>query len=218
MSAEQSENPVLYSFRRCPYAMRARMALYYAGVTVELREVLLRDKPAALIDASPKATVPVLVLPGGTAIDESYEIMLWALRQNDKDAWMDVDQEDLNALIQRNDGPFKQALDRFKYPDRYADEDCSGARQVCETVFHDLNDLLTRHSHLMRDGISIADIAIMPFIRQCAFSDKDWFEALPVPKLKDWLESLIFSDLFDAVMVKREPWQPSHTPILFGHS
>lgn len=204
--------PVLYSFRRCPYAMRARLALYYAGIKLELREVILRDKPAHMIQISPKATVPVLQLPDGTVIDESLDIMHYALTQNDPEGWL---KEKSPNLIQNNDRDFKNALDRYKYPNRYPDEDCSDARDKCEAFFIELNNRLSSHIYLCADKITLTDMAIFPFIRQCANVDRSWFDALPYPYLQRWLQDRLESDIFAAIMTKYEPWKEGDIPLVW---
>ena len=208
--------PILYSFRRCPYAMRARMALWVAGITVELREVKLADKPPELIEASPKATVPVLVLADGTVIDESIAVMRWALSQNDPEGWLAGDDV---ALIERNDGPFKHHLDRYKYPNRYEDEPDHGKvdhRAEGLSILKDLEARLTGQSQLCGDTRSLADIALFPFIRQFANTDRTWFDAQDLPKLHVWLEGHLASDLFKAIMPKFTPWKAGDEPIEFG--
>lgn len=214
-----TKSPILYSFRRCPYAMRARMALWMAGITVELREVKLADKPPELGEASPKATVPVLITHDGV-IDESMAIMRWALEQNDPEGWLAGDDA---ALIARNDGPFKHHLDRYKYPTRYPEE----ARGDEETFLLDhrngglaiLTDLDTRlgsRKHLCGDTRTLADIALFPFIRQFANTDRDWFDAQGLPHLHVWLEGHLGSELFAAIMPKFTPWKTGDAPVLFG--
>ncbi len=204
--------PVLYSFRRCPYAMRARLALYYAGVRLELREIVLRDKPDHMLEISPKATVPVLQLPNGKVVDESLDIMHHALAQNDPDGWADNYDD---ALIRANDMDFKNALDRYKYPNRYPDEDCSGARDNCEAFFTALNDRLNTHKYLCADRITLPDMAIFPFIRQCANVDREWFDALPYTALQHWLKDRLKSEILTAIMTKYKPWQADDTPLLW---
>ena len=183
MTAEASHTspPVLYSFRRCPYAMRARLALAYAGINVELREILLKDKPQAMLDLSPKGTVPVLQLGDGEVIDESIDVMHWALQINDPDAWRDPDPELCEALIESNDGPFKSALDRYKYFTRHPENPREVYRQQGEVFLSTLEEHLGKHDGkgLMRDTPSLADMAIFPFVRQFANSDPKWFETAP---------------------------------------
>lgn len=204
--------PILYSFRRCPYAMRARLALYYAGIKLELREIVLRDKPAHMVKISPKATVPVLQLPNGKVIDESLDIMHYALTQNDPDDWLANKDSD---LIEKNDGAFKNALDRYKYPNRLPDEDCSDARHTCEAFFIELNDRLSHQKYLCADKITLPDMAIFPFIRQCANVDRRWFDALPYSALQRWLKDRLESELFAAIMMKYKPWQVGDPQLLW---
>jgi glutathione S-transferase len=208
--------PVFYSFRRCPYAMRARLALAVSGQAHELREVVLRNKPAEMLAASPKGTVPVLVLPCGEVIDESLDVMLWALRRNDPQGWLAPAQgsvDDMLALIAGNDGAFKRSLDRYKYPNRYAEES-SGAAEA----FAQLQRGLGAAWLLQLDGMlaggwlfgarpSLADMALLPFVRQFAHTDPDWFAAQPWPRLQDWLAQFEASALYAGVMEKHAPWQ-----------
>ncbi len=210
--------PILYSFRRCPYAMRGRMGLYYAGIICELREVVLRDKPQEMLDISPKGTVPVLQLSDGSILEESLDIMRWALDQNDPDGWRGGDADEINNLIAENDGPFKKALDRYKYPGRYPDEDCSGAREDGEAFLKQLNERLEQHRYLISERISFADIAIFPFIRQFANTDRTWFDGLPYTPLQHWLEAHLQSDLFQAIMPKYDQWHKGNPPLYFGQA
>ena len=205
--------PILYSFRRCPYAMRARMALWAAGIAVELREVKLAAKPPELAEASPKATVPVLVLHDGTVIDESLAIMRWALAQNDPERWLAGDD---TALIERNDGTFKHHLDRAKYPGRYEDEDGTDHRAAALVLLHPLEARLEIADFLCGNTRTLTDIALFPFIRQFAHIDREWFARQPVPRLQDWLERHKASDLFASIMPKFAPWKAGDTPIRFG--
>lgn len=208
-----SQAPILYSFRRCPYAMRARMALWVAGVTVTLREVKLAAKPPALIAASPKATVPVLVLADGTVIDESLGIMRWALAQHDPEGWLDGDDP---ALIAVNDGSFKHHLDRAKYPGRYEEDGVTDHRAAALALLAPLEPRLAASPWLCGDKRSLTDIALFPFIRQFAAIDPAWFEGLPMAHLQAWLERLATSDLFANVMPKFAPWQEGDAPVQFG--
>ena len=198
--------PILYSFRRCPYAMRARLALAKAGQAVELREVLLRDKPVGMLAKSPKGTVPVLVLPNGAVIDESLAIMRWALQRNDPDAWLDVDGA---ALIAANDGAFKQALDRYKYPNRYDDVDPAAQRDIACQFISQLDQALQTHGDaLVAARPTLADYAIFPFVRQFAAVDRDWWAAAPYAAVRHWLRAHLDSTLFARIMRKRKPWAP----------
>jgi len=190
------DTPILYSFRRCPYAMRARLALSYAGIKWEHREILLKDKPQEMLDASPKGTVPVLVLPDGDVIDESLDVMNWALEQSDPDGWLnDYDME----LIRQNDGPFKKALDRYKYPNRYPDEDCSGAFDECLEFLEKLDAYITNTT-------TLTDMAIFPFIRQFSKVEPRVFQELPYSHIQTWLDAHLDSDLFQSIMEKYPIW------------
>ncbi|MFM7378941.1 MAG: glutathione S-transferase [Erythrobacter sp.] len=205
--------PVLYSFRRCPYAMRARMALWAAGVTAELREVKLAAKPPALLAASPKGTVPVLVLADGRVIDESLDIMRWALLQNDPEGWRL--REDA-GLIAVNDGPFKQHLDRAKYPGRYAEDGVTDHRAEALALLAPLETRLAAAPFLGGTARGFTDIALFPFIRQFAAIDPVWFAEQPLPGLQGWLDGLLASELFAAVMPKFAPWAEGDAPVLFA--
>ena len=207
-----TELPILYSFRRCPYAMRARMALLVSAQPVEIREVVLRNKPAELIAASPKATVPVLVLENGEVIDQSLDIMRWALRRNDPEGWLDGDDQ---ALIADNDGPFKHHLDRYKYPERHG-SDALAHREAALLILSELEVRLTSRNNLCRDSRALTDMAIMPFIRQFAATDRSWFEAQPLPRLREWLARHEASPLFERAMVRLEPWQAGDVAVCLG--
>ncbi|NBB99082.1 MAG: glutathione S-transferase [Alphaproteobacteria bacterium] len=202
--------PILYSFRRCPYAIRARLALAASGTQVALREILLRDKPAAFLAASPSGTVPCLVT-GGRVIDESLDIMLWALRQNDPEGWLDMPDAG-HDWIARNDGSFKHALDRVKYASRYPDDDPQA--HLADACAH-LAALDTALEGGLFDRPTLADYAMLPFIRQFAFIDKPWFDAQPWPRLHAWLERFLASDRFAAVMDKHAAWAEGDAPRLF---
>jgi glutathione S-transferase len=210
--APVTEHPILYSFRRCPYAMRARMAIAVSGVTVILREVSLRDKPAALIAASPKATVPVLVLPRGKVIDESLEIMHWALVPHDPLDWLSGDDPELVAT---NDGPFKAALDRYKYPHRYDIADATPYRDESLIFLTKLNSLLNNNDFLCGSAPRLSDIAIFPFIRQFAATDTGWFAEQSLPALHRWLSVLTTMPLFESIMTKVPKWQPGNAETLY---
>ncbi len=202
--------PILYSFSRCPYAIRSRMALSYAGVQVELREILLRDKPDAMLAASAKGTVPVLVLPDGAVLDESYEVMRWALKNNDPDHWWDPAlSSDIDALIEQNDFSFKVHLDHYKYADRYPEQAMEYYRSQAEGFLQNLEDRLSTSRFLIGETLGFADVGIFPFIRQFAFVDKAWFDQAPYPQLQRWLEYFLGSRLFLSVMEKHPVWKAS---------
>lgn len=203
--------PILYSFRRCPYAMRARLALAHAGLACELREINLRNKPQALLDASPKGTVPVLVLQDGTVIEQSLEIMLHALRSQDPDGWLAPTQGDLQAmlaLIARNDSFFKQALDRCKYPERYDAEAVNQAQTDALTWLAALDEQLADTGYLFGLNPSLADMALRPFVRQFARIDEAQWAEQPWPHLQDWLQRWIDSALFAEIMETYPGWAP----------
>ncbi len=208
-----SAPPILYSFRRCPYAMRARMALLIAGQASEIREVKLSTKPAAMVAASEKATVPVLVLPLEHVLDESLDIMRWALGEYDPEGWLE---RDANDLIEVNDGPFKHHLDRYKYSARH-DADPLEHRAAALNILQSLDERLSDSGNLCGDVRGITDIAIFPFIRQFAATDRDWFDEAPIPHLRKWLDRHIASPLFQAIMTKLQPWSEGDEPILFAN-
>jgi len=210
--------PVLYSFRRCPYAMRARLAVHASGLCVELREVVLRNKPHAMLDASPKGTVPVLVLGDGTVIEESRDIGEWALSINDPEGWLDHDRALMDELIAINDGPFKQALDRYKYPDRFEKVKREDWRAGASDIARDYDRRLSKSGWLTGTRASWADIAIAPFVRQFAHVDFDWFCAQDWRHLAAWLEHFKTSERFAAIMVKHPAWTPGDPPLIFARN
>ena len=203
--------PILYSFRRCPYAMRARLALLVSGTVCEIREVKLSQKPAELIAASPKATVPVLVRPDGGVIEESREIMHWALAGNDPEGWLDREDAD---LIAANDGPFKHHLDRYKYPERHGSQPDEHRAAGIE-MLRGLEARLASQANLCGNARGMTDAAIFPFVRQFAATDRAWFDAQPLPHLQAWLAGHLGSALFAATMLRLAPWRPEDAPMLF---
>ena len=205
--------PVLYSFRRCPYAMRARLALYASGIAVEHREIELKNKPVCMLAASPKGTVPVLVLPDGQVIDESLDIMRWALQAQDPLHWWPNDPLRFTAaiaLIKDNDGPFKYALDRYKYPRRFGLEDGAAWRDAGAEFLLRLEAVLLTQPQLAGQQQGLCDAALAPFVRQFAHTDKAWFAAQPWPRLVRWLSKFEGSDGFAAIMHKHPIWVPDH--------
>ncbi|MEY3884845.1 MAG: hypothetical protein RIS87_620 [Pseudomonadota bacterium] len=195
--------PILYSYRRCPYAMRARMALKYANINVEIREIALKEKPAEMLIASPKGTVPVLVLQDGKVLEQSLDIIYWALQQRDIDGWLTADKPLTQRLIAENDGSFKQALDKYKYAIRFPEQSVEFYRAQAEVFLQKLERLLAKSVFFLGDKVSLADIALFPFIRQFSGVDPVWFEAVAYLKLKAWLKQLVDSDLFVDIMQKR---------------
>jgi len=202
--------PVLYSFRRCPYAIRARLALHYSGIETELREVVLTHKPAEMMECSPKGTVPVLVLPDGTVLDESLDIMYWALMQNDPDSWLisnsSLKQQTIE-LINENDFHFKTLLDEYKYSDRCREHPADWYRDQASHFLQQLENLLLDNRYLLADHITLADMAVFPFIRQFASVDKDWFSKCKYINLRTWLAGLLEMQLFLYVMQKHPQWK-----------
>ncbi|CRM68888.1 glutaredoxin 2 [Pseudomonas sp. 37 R 15] len=192
---------LLYSFRRCPYAMRARLALRYSGVPVEIIEVSLKAKPAQMLALSPKGTVPVLSL-GGRVIEESLEIMQWALAQHDPDDWLLQGDPAVLALIAENDQVFKHHLNRYKYAERYPEQPMEHYRAEGEVFLQKLEDLLAEREYLLAERMSLADAAVVPFVRQFAHVDREWFAGAPYPRLQVWLQRFLESPLFIAVMAK----------------
>ena len=191
----------LYSFRRCPYAMRARMALRYSGVPVDIIEVSLKAKPAEMLAISPKGTVPVLDA-GGQVIDESLEIMRWALAQNDPDNWLLGGDSRIGELIEANDQVFKVHLNRYKYAERYPEQPMEVYRAEGALFLQKLDELLEGRDYLLTDHPCLADIALLPFVRQFAHVDRDWFAQTPYVRLQVWLQRFLESDLFTAIMKK----------------
>ncbi|MEM8685888.1 MAG: glutathione S-transferase [Pseudomonadota bacterium] len=216
--AAQTALPTLYSFRRCPYAMRARLALLASGVRCELREIVLKDKAPEFLCASPKGTVPVVVTPAGTAIEQSLEVMQWALAQNDPDGWLDPDEgsaKEMDALISACDGPFKTALDRYKYAARYEGADPLSERAKGAAFLLQLNERLATRAYLFGARPSLADMAIAPFVRQFANVDRVWFDAQPWPHLIAWLEAFLTSAAFEAIFKKYPKWHAGDVPTVF---
>jgi glutathione S-transferase len=202
--------PILWTFRRCPYAIRARLAIRSAGVPVRLHEVLLREKPDAFLAASPSGTVPCLQTE--TVIDESRDIMNWALSRNDPEGWL---ADAAAPLIDQCDGPFKLALDHTKYHVRYPDLDPAAEREKAATILRDWNAQLTTSGYLLGDRMSLADAALLPFVRQFANTDRNWFDDQDWPALARWLRSFEQGDAFAAVMPKLTPWQPGEDGVPF---
>lgn len=206
----------LYSFRRCPYAMRARLGILFAELQVELREITLKNKPPQMLAISPKGTVPVLQLVDGTVIEESREIMIWALEQQDPQGLLDAEVlQQANALIDKNDNEFKYWLDRYKYADRHTDMTQTEYRQKGEIFLQVLEELLTKNPYLLGKTVTIADIGIMPFVRQFAHVDRNVFYSLPYPNLQQWLQDWLQHPLFLQTMTKLQPWQEGDEIVIF---
>lgn len=210
--------PVLYSFRRCPYAMRARLAIQISGMRCELREVVLRNKPEQFIAVSPKATVPVVIDNDGRVMEESLDIMHWALSRHDPEHWLPTLERErvaTDALIDQCDGEFKYHLDRYKYTDRYPGETRDTHKSLASQFVNNLNRCLQQHLYLVGDRFTLADAAIAPFIRQFANTDKDWFDAQPWSAVQQWLSTIVGSSRFLAIMHKYPAWTPDKGQTLF---
>ncbi|MEP7315924.1 MAG: glutathione S-transferase [Sphingomicrobium sp.] len=203
-------DPILYSFRRCPFAIRARLAMAISRTTFELREVKLAAKPGDLLEKSPKGTVPVLVMPDGIVIDESLRIMGWALENSDPEGWLGrVDDE----LIAENDGPFKHDLDRYKYSGRN-NADALAHRESGANFLHKLDARMLGGDWLAGASRGFTDAAIFPFVRQFASVDRDWFDAQSLSSLRPWLDRCCKSDLFQSIMLRVVPWSPDAAPVI----
>jgi len=209
--------PILYSFRRCPYAMRARAALLASGIAVELREVVLRDKPAAMLTASPKGSVPVLVLPDGKVIDESWDIMLWALHQYDPHGWLGQNECYLQAALpwlNENDTTFKRNLDRYKYPERFPEQTQTDYRSAGELFLLKLEQSLK--PYLLGSSFTLADATVLPFVRQFTAVDANWFFQAPYPAVSAWLNEFTASEAFTKVMQKFPVWKEGDELCIFS--
>lgn len=215
----QQAIPILYSFRRCPYAMRTRLALTISNQQCGLREIVLRDKPAEMIALSPKASVPVLHLTDGSVLEESLDIMLWALERDDPQHWLTPQNGsllDMISLISENDGSFKNHLDRYKYAIRYEEgTDPVYHRAEGSLFLNTLNDRLEIHSQLYGNRATLADFAILPFVRQFANTDRAWFDNQPLQHLQNWLDEHLSSDLFQGIMKKVPVWAPGDKEPVF---
>lgn len=209
--------PILYSFRRCPYAIRARMVIAYSNVSVELREIELKNKPEELLQISAKATVPVLYINENTVYDESLDIMNWALTVNDP---LNINQIDglldqRHPLIAENDDRFKEHLDHYKYADRFPRQEPIYYRRQAEEFIGKLEYQLQKGSYLLGREISVVDYAIFPFIRQFSLVDKSWFEQSEYVHVFQWLENFLTSALFQRVMKKYKPWHNTDDTVIF---
>ena len=212
--------PILYSFRRCPFAMRARLALIVSNRVCELREVVLRDKPQEMLKVSPKGTVPVLIDIDGRILDESIDIMLWALAQSDPEKWLMPEQgsvAEILELIAQFDNGFKYHLDRYKYPNRYEGIDAEVQRTEGGLYLEKLNVKLSTKKYLFGNRVTLADMAIAPFIRQFAHTDRTWFNAQPWLQLQAWLSEFIDSEIYTQVMKKYPKWEPGNAAVMFPH-
>jgi len=215
---------IFYSLRNCPFAMRARMAIFKAQQTVLLRDLVLSNKPSEMLIASPKGTVPVLVLNNGKVIDESLDVMLWALRETDPDdllhRYLDSEPERIHIemlmLINEFDLSFKACLEQYKCAKRYKEGNIEQCRAACELYVKKLEQRLTEHLFLFSNKESLADIALLPFIRQFAQVERQWYLQSPYPKVRQWLNYYLQSSMFTKVMAKYPLWLDSNEKVLFG--
>ena len=211
--------PILYSLQHCPYAMRARMALLMAREVVLLRAIVTKDKPADMLAISPKGTVPILHLSDGTVIDESLDIMIWALNRNDPDDLLYSQRADrylqMLNLINDCDHDFRTNLSAYKYNKRYHLDTEHKFRTQCEVFIQRLESWLEKQNYIMGDKLSLADLAILPFIRQFANVDKKWFRQSGYPRLSLWLAKQLESLLFLKSMQKYPLWLDTHEEVLF---
>lgn len=233
-SHQASGLPILYSLRNCPYAMRARIAIFKSQQTLLLRDIVLSDKPDEMLQASPKGTVPVVVLSNGKVIEESLEVMLWVLNESDPGDLLHKHSHRINAVhndtvaenslanmlifIDEFDRGFKTALEQYKCAKRYKENNLAECRQLCEGYIQRLEEALNQHLYITSDQESLVDIALLPFIRQFARVERQWYLQSPYPKLKQWLNSYLQSPMFTKVMAKYPLWQESKERVLFGSS
>lgn len=218
-----SQLPILYSLRHCPFAMRARLALFKAKQKVVLRDIVLSNKPQAMLDASPKATVPVLVLSDGTVIEESLDIMLWAFQQSDPNNFLHKNKtdnqasknEEMMAIIYTFDSQFKTCLENYKCAKRYHETNLVECRQACEVYLSQLEQRLTQHQFLLSNHECLADIALLPFIRQFARIERQWYLQSPYPNVRSWLNKYLQSPMFTKIMAKHPLWEKNQAPLYF---
>ena len=208
-------NNIFYSFRRCPYAIRARFAIAYSQQQVALREIALKNKPPAMTALSAKGTVPILQLSNGSVLDESLDIMVWALQKSDPDGWLNSDLSEMLDLIDENDFEFKRWLDKYKYAERFPEQTADYYREQAEEFLFKLESRLLTSPYLFGQKISLADSAIFPFIRQFALVNPTYFASSPYPHLRKWLANFISTPLFDSVMPKYPLWLESGKEIIF---
>jgi glutathione S-transferase len=216
--------PVLYSLRNCPYAMRARVAIYYAKQKVALRDLLLSNKPDEMLEVSPKGTVPVLVTELETGqtvvIDESLDVMLWALNETDPDNLLHSETphllSEMLSLISQFDNEFKTCFDKYQCAKRYHEDSLVSDREACEKYIADLEQRLQLNDFLMSNKASLADIALLPFIRKFSKVERQWYLQSPYPKLRAWLNRYLQSRMFSKVMTQYPLWLESREVTVFG--
>lgn len=221
-----NELPILYSLRNCPFAMRARIAIFKAKKPIQLRDVILSNKPQEMMIASPKGTVPVLVInhedhiEKTEVIDESLDIMIWALQTSDPNNLLHQenprDLKDMFKVITTFDNEFKLCLEAYKCAKRYKEDNIVECRQACEVYIKVLEELLSQYDYIFSNKESLVDIALLPFIRQFARIERQWYLQSPYPKLRQWLNNYLQSPMFTKVMTKYPLWMENHQIVLFG--
>lgn len=220
--------PILYSLRNCPFAMRARMAIYKAQISVELRDLVLSNKPVEMLNASPKGTVPVVVLSTGSVIEESLDVMLWALTENDPHNLLRdteplnntislVNKSDIVELVTKYDQQFKPCLEAYKCAKRYHESNLIECREACEIYIQELEQGLAKHRFILDNQESMADIALLPFIRQFAKVERSWYLSSRYVNVRRWLNAYLQSAVFNKVMTKYPLWQAGQEPEVFGY-
>ncbi len=207
--------PILYSFRRCPYAMRARMVLLHSKIQCEIREIKLSNKPKEMLAISPKGTVPVLILENGDILDESLDVMLWAIEQGNLRNLFNSGKKEILDLIKINDGEFKDAIDRYKYSSLYPEKPMIEYRKMGQPFLEKIESYLEKNKFIFGKNISLADLAIFPFIRQFCRVDIDWFNSSLFKKIKEWTLFFEGSENFIDIMRKIKPWTTGDKPTLF---
>jgi glutathione S-transferase len=206
--------PILYSLRHCPFAMRARLAIFKSKKAVELRDVKLTDKPVAMLNASPKGTVPILVVAPAQVIDESLDVMLWSLGKSDPDNLL-CNLPDLLAFINVYDSEFKPCIERYKAAKRYHEFNLNECREACEVHIQDLEKRLSEHTYIFGERESLADIAILPFIRQFAKVERQWYVQSSYVNVKRWLNAYLQSRMFNQVMAQYSIWEEGSEVVVF---
>ena len=213
--------PILYSFRRCPYAMRARLAIKASGIIVEIREVELKNKPKEFLSISPKATVPVVCISSKQIIEESLDIMEWALKINDPLKLLKyekLNRIEIHNILNKLENEFKQNLDRYKYSSRFDLPSPKLYRDKNLQTLNEFNNLLQNNKGICSSHLSFLDYAVFPFIRQFRNVNSVWFDSLELKFLQTWLYELIDSDEFSSIMKKYEIWNPNQKPIYTNFS
>jgi len=223
---ETNELPILYSLRNCPFAMRARIAIFKTKQSIQLRDVVLSNKPQAMLIVSPKATVPVLIINHADnnkkieVIDESLDIMLWALQVRDPHNLFQQEnpsaKDDMLQIINTFDVEFKSCLEAYKCAKRYKEDNISECRQACEIYIKVLEGFLSQHDYIFSNNESLVDIALLPFLRQFARIERQWYLQSPYPKLRQWLNNYLQSPMFTKVMTKYPLWQENQRIVIFG--